>query len=504
MSNAESLGDFRPNACCNVLYKVISKILTNIIIHILYKLISENQSAFISNRSIAFNIMLAHEIVRNYHSNKGLSRCLLNIYLKKTYDSVSWDFHEEILLNLNFPDITISLIMNYVKTLKYSINWNGNNGEAFNSENDLRQGDHISLLHFVICMNYLSRMLNCPINFFADCSKKYKTTSGLNINPSKSQLFFDNVERIILKITNIINSWTTKFLSYAVVILPKSIVKDIQRVCSKFLWNGSNEGESKALVSWKEVVKLKKEEGLNINDNNVWNKAAISKQAWHILNSTDFMWVKSNKIKKGSFWRAKTNSDASWMLRECKISQIIDYKMRDAAVNKNAKVSDLWRNNGSFLISLMQKQRKLGVLSEKVVHNNRFSISKTKDIYREQHEEVAWHKMVSGKSLVPRHNFIPWIIMKNIFRTKDRLKKWGVIDEDLCVLCQNDIETRDHIYYEYPVSRSIWNKILNICNCPNISSWRRIIRWFCRKEKQKTAKAALRRYLLILTTQWLS
>lgn len=47
--------------------------------------------------------MLAHEIVRNYHKNKGQAKCTLKIDLKKAYDSVAWDFVEELMLGLEFP-----------------------------------------------------------------------------------------------------------------------------------------------------------------------------------------------------------------------------------------------------------------------------------------------------------------------------------------------------------------------------------------------------------------
>ena len=54
--------DIRPIACCNVLYKCISKIITNRIKPMLNKLVSCNQSAFIPGRKIQDNILLTQEI----------------------------------------------------------------------------------------------------------------------------------------------------------------------------------------------------------------------------------------------------------------------------------------------------------------------------------------------------------------------------------------------------------------------------------------------------------
>lgn len=43
--------DYRPIACCNVLYKVVSKIIANRLKEILPRIVSENQSAYIKGRS---------------------------------------------------------------------------------------------------------------------------------------------------------------------------------------------------------------------------------------------------------------------------------------------------------------------------------------------------------------------------------------------------------------------------------------------------------------------
>lgn len=51
--------DYRPISCCNVMYKVISKILANRLKDILPSCIAPNQSAFIKDRLIMENLLLA-------------------------------------------------------------------------------------------------------------------------------------------------------------------------------------------------------------------------------------------------------------------------------------------------------------------------------------------------------------------------------------------------------------------------------------------------------------
>jgi hypothetical protein len=90
--NPSVMGDYMPISYCNLIYKTITKILANRLLLGLPDIISNNQGAFIPKRSIAENILLAQEIVHDYHKSKGTSRCALKIDLMKAYDAVSWDF----------------------------------------------------------------------------------------------------------------------------------------------------------------------------------------------------------------------------------------------------------------------------------------------------------------------------------------------------------------------------------------------------------------------------
>ncbi|KAL0300133.1 UNVERIFIED_CONTAM: hypothetical protein Sangu_3137000 [Sesamum angustifolium] len=57
-----TVSDFRPISCCNVLYKVITKIIVQRLRLVLDKLISPSQNAFVPGRSIGDNILLAQEL----------------------------------------------------------------------------------------------------------------------------------------------------------------------------------------------------------------------------------------------------------------------------------------------------------------------------------------------------------------------------------------------------------------------------------------------------------
>lgn len=65
-SEACKLADYRPISCCNLVYKIISKIIANRLKPILQECISPNQAAFLKGRLLGENVLLALELIRDY------------------------------------------------------------------------------------------------------------------------------------------------------------------------------------------------------------------------------------------------------------------------------------------------------------------------------------------------------------------------------------------------------------------------------------------------------
>ncbi|KAL0300235.1 UNVERIFIED_CONTAM: putative mitochondrial protein [Sesamum angustifolium] len=153
------VSDFRPISCCNVLYKVITKIIVQRLRSVLDKMISPSQNAFVPGRSIGDNILLAQEIFSGYNRQGLPMRCALKVDLRKAYDTVEWDFLSAVLHLFGFPDIFIGWIEECVTTPMFSVCINGNPHGFFKGSRGLRQGDPMSPFLFVLIMEVLQLML---------------------------------------------------------------------------------------------------------------------------------------------------------------------------------------------------------------------------------------------------------------------------------------------------------------------------------------------------------
>lgn len=106
------------------------------------------------------NILICQDLVRLYNRKVTTKSCLKKIDLKKSYDSIEWGSVEEMLhAAMNFPMKFIKWVMTCISTTQYSITLNGGLYENIQGKRGLRQSDPISLLIFVIYMEYFSRIM---------------------------------------------------------------------------------------------------------------------------------------------------------------------------------------------------------------------------------------------------------------------------------------------------------------------------------------------------------
>jgi hypothetical protein len=109
-SGAHTVHHFRPISLCNIVYKIITKILANRLKVMLPKIISPLQSAFVPSRNIQDNTILAHELLHSFKHKRGKGGFMfLNMDMEKAFDKMEWDFILAIMQKLGFHYFLVEL-----------------------------------------------------------------------------------------------------------------------------------------------------------------------------------------------------------------------------------------------------------------------------------------------------------------------------------------------------------------------------------------------------------
>nr|GEW62459.1 RNA-directed DNA polymerase, eukaryota, reverse transcriptase zinc-binding domain protein [Tanacetum cinerariifolium] len=95
--------DFRPISLIGSFYKIIAKILANHLIFILGDIVNEVQSAFVANRQILDCPFILNELFQ-WSKSKKKQTMIFKVDFEKAFDSVRWDYLDDVLKKFDFGE----------------------------------------------------------------------------------------------------------------------------------------------------------------------------------------------------------------------------------------------------------------------------------------------------------------------------------------------------------------------------------------------------------------
>ncbi|XP_020672720.2 uncharacterized protein LOC110092491 [Dendrobium catenatum] len=457
-NHASVIFDFRPIALCNVIYKIIAKIIANRLAPIMSSIISNNQAGFVKSRVSIDNILLAKEILATC-SKKGQKPFCAKIDIRKAFDTVSGRFLTDRLYQKGFLHKVVNWIKACINDVNFSIITKGALEGYFPSSAGLRQGFPLSPLLFCIAMDAFSASLD-------DGGFKGFSFDGYNISHllyADDVLIFGeaNVDNCNI-LTRVLNSFANS--SGLHINLGKSCLPSINAIV--FAYNCaviSRMYNSTSLFStWLRKLYISPWRPPNSHATKFWksicNTAVIAKSYFKFriseLAPFSILWdhwcndatlsdtVIGDSILNDLSEDATVSliiSGNSWVLPD-NLFPYIKNIITANYIHQNSDICLLWENAG------------IGYFSTYI------------NGFYKQENVCTWAHLIWHTKSVLRYSVFSWMSVLGALKIADALLKRNILVPPSCGLCHAVPESTSLLFFECSYSYSVISRLLPIAN----------------------------------------
>ncbi|XP_074271245.1 uncharacterized protein LOC141595173 [Silene latifolia] len=179
------------------------------------------------------------------------------------------------------------------------------------------------------------------------------------------------------------------------ILLPKGVIKSINKLCKDFLWGIDTGQRRHVFKSWKSLCMPKQEGGMGIMDISSWNMSQMVSWIWKLVYRPRSLWARWTQhyiLKASDIWQAKASPSFSWYWH-----------------NVLAARNHLLNAAGSPSQALNYLQT--------CTHGQKFQCSAYYDLIRDRGAPLSCWKLLHSAVAVPKHRFISLLAIQDCLPT---------------------------------------------------------------------------------------